>query len=147
MSFNWKYFNELTIFELYEIMKLRSEVFVVEQECVYQDFDDYDQKSLHLLCYSNDVLAAYLRLLPPKVKYEDSCSIGRVITKMEFRGTGLGYQIMRLATEKCKELYPEIKIKISAQYHLQNFYAKLGFQTNSAPYYEDNIAHIEMLHE
>ncbi|MFZ1571121.1 MAG: GNAT family N-acetyltransferase [Candidatus Kapaibacterium sp.] len=144
MNFVWKKFDELTNYELYEVLKLRSMIFVVEQNCSYLDLDGYDINSLHLLGFKDIILISYLRLLPPGLKYNES-SIGRVTTKIDFRGQGLGKQLMIEAINKSKSLYPDKLIKISAQYHLEKFYTSMGFKTNSATYYEDDIAHIEMI--
>jgi ElaA protein len=137
-------FSELTASELYAILAARSEVFVVEQDCVYQDMDDHDQSALHLLGKDDAQLAAYLRLLPPGEKYPEA-SLGRVLTRAPWRGTGLGKLLVAEGIARCHQLFPDVPIRISAQAHLENFYGAFGFLVVSAPYDEDGIPHIEML--
>lgn len=138
-----KKFEELTVTELYEIMKLRSQVFVVEQNCVYLDADDKDLKAYHLFTYIDNNIAAYARLLPTLVSYIEA-SIGRVITSPYYRKKGLGVLLMQQGIKQIFQLYNTTAIKIGAQLYLKNFYENLGFQQTSAPYDEDGIAHIEM---
>lgn len=148
MKLNWivKKFEALTPYELYNIMWLRNEVFVVEQNCVYQDADYKDQKGWHLMGVDEeDKLMAYVRLLPVGVSYESEPSIGRVVTNPAARGTGIGRQLMQIAIGQCKELFGETNIKIGAQYYLLNFYSSLGFVQTSDIYLEDNIEHVEMI--
>jgi ElaA protein len=142
-TFICKPFDELTTAELYTLLQLRSEVFVVEQNCVYQDIDGYDQKAMHLLMYLNDELIAYSRLIPPGIKYE-SASIGRVVTRDSARGSGHGKALMESAMGHSKEIWPEAGLTISAQAYLEEFYQSLGFITESEPYMEDDIPHIQM---
>ena len=138
-----KKFEELTVTELYEIMKLRSQVFVVEQNCVYLDADDKDLKAYHLFTYIDNNIAAYARLVPTLVSYTEA-SIGRVITSPYYRKKGLGVLLMQQGIKQIFQLYNTTAIKIGAQLYLKNFYENLGFQQTSAPYDEDGIAHIEM---
>ncbi len=148
MKLNWivKKFEALTPYELYNIMWLRNEVFVVEQNCVYQDADYKDQKGWHLMGLDEEgKLMAYVRLLPVGVSYESEPSIGRVVTNPLARGTGVGRQLMHIAIGQCKELFGEKNIKIGAQYYLLNFYSSLGFVQTSDIYLEDNIEHVEMI--
>ncbi len=147
MKLNWilKKFDALTPYELYDIMWLRNEVFVVEQNCVYQDADYKDQKGWHYMGVDDDgKLMAYVRLLPPGVSYEEP-SIGRVLTNPEARGTGAGRLLMQNAIEQCKALFGDVPIKIGAQYYLLKFYSSLGFVQTSDIYLEDDIEHIEMI--
>jgi ElaA protein len=147
MKLNWilKKFEALTPYELYDIMWLRNEVFVVEQNCVYQDADYKDQKGWHYMGVDEEgKLMAYVRLLPPGVSYEEP-SIGRVLTNPAARGTGVGRLLMQNAIEQCKALFGDVPIKIGAQYYLLQFYSSLGFVQTSAIYLEDNIEHIEMI--
>lgn len=147
MKLNWilKKFEALTPYELYDIMWLRNEVFVVEQNCVYQDADYKDQKGWHLMGVDEGgKLMAYVRLLPPGVSYEEP-SIGRVLTNPAVRGTGVGRLLMQKAIELCNELFGDVSIKIGAQYYLLNFYSSLGFVQTSAIYLEDDIEHVEMI--
>src|SRR4051812_16688386 len=97
-----KSFHELHVNELYELLRLRSEVFVVEQNCIFLDLDDKDQQCYHLLVYGDDTLAAYCRLVPSGLSYKET-SIGRVVTSPAFRGTGLGRKVMELAIQNCRE--------------------------------------------
>ncbi len=148
----WKAFDELTLYELYEILKIRQAVFAVEQECVYQDADDNDQHSWHLFAISDDGsnqrnhenVQAYLRVVPPGLKYKDA-SLGRVMTINEGRGQGLGKQLLEIAMQKISEHLPEHDVRISAQLYLKKFYMDFGFVVVSEQYLEDGIPHIEML--
>lgn len=143
---NWvvKKFDELTPHELYAILQLRNEVFVVEQNCVFQDADNKDQSSYHLMGWQNEKLVAYTRLVPPGVAY-DKVSIGRVITSPSVRGTGVGKELMNVSIEKAKQLFGNDPILIGAQLYLKKFYESLGFRQSSAIYLEDGIEHIEMI--
>lgn len=146
----WEFlpFNELSLESLYSIMKLRQEVFVIEQNCVYLDADGNDQISYHLLGWkelgATPLLAAYLRVLPPGVKYNE-ISIGRVATAPSARGKGLGKKLMEVAIDKIQTIYGKKPIRISAQEYLTNFYRELGFNTVGEIYDEDGIPHIEMI--
>jgi len=139
-----KSFNELTNSELYQILQLRSEVFVVEQNCIFQDIDNKDQESYHLLCRVDGILAGYTRLLAAGLSY-DECAIGRVVTSPAFRGMGLGKELMEKSVEACEKLFETTTIRIGAQRHLSKFYHSLGFVESGEPYDEDGILHIEMV--
>jgi ElaA protein len=139
-----KPFDQLSLTELYELLRLRSEVFVVEQNCVFIDQDNKDQKCHHLLLYANGELAAYSRIVPAGISYPE-VSIGRVVTSPQFRGTGLGRQIMELAIKSCYEIFGPINIRIGAQYYALKFYGSLGFVQEGEIYDEDGIDHIEMV--
>ncbi|MFM1896301.1 MAG: hypothetical protein RLZZ385_1375 [Pseudomonadota bacterium] len=139
-------FAELDVYQLYELLQLRSEVFVVEQNCVYQDLDSLDPQAHHLLGYQAGVLVCYARILPPGLKYEDA-SIGRIISHGNLRGQGLGRLLVRKSLEYCQQLFPMAGIRISAQYRLERFYQELAFASVSEPYLEDGIPHIEMLYQ
>lgn len=143
---NWKTkaFNELNNYELYEILKLRTKVFVVEQNCVFQDMDDKDQKCLHVLGFENDVLVAYSRLVPSGVSYKEA-SIGRVVTDPEYRRKELGKRLMQVSIDKLYEEFGKQPIRIGAQCYLTVFYQRFGFNINSDEYLEDGIPHVEML--
>ena len=145
MELNWKYiaFDELTPAELYAIMQLRNEVFVVEQNCVYQDADNKDEKSFHLAGWHNETLVAYCRILPPSLAFENA-SIGRVVTSPAYRKTGSGRKLMTLAIQKTLDQFACREITIGAQLYLKKFYESLGFIQTSEPYIEDNIPHIHM---
>ena len=147
-SLNWtyKHFTSLATQELYTILSLRSEVFVVEQNCVYLDTDNKDVDAWHLCGWENDTLVAYVRILAPGVSYEEA-SIGRVLTNPVFRKNGYGVELMNVAIEKTLQQFVLQKIKIGAQLYLLNFYSNLGFIQTSEVYMEDGIPHIEMLLE
>lgn len=146
LQFSIKHFNELTTLELYSLLSLRAEVFVVEQCCAYQDCDHKDQNSYHLLGYDRNELVAYARLLPVGMSYEHYCSIGRVATSLNARNKGYGKQLMIEAIRFCDHHFSN-GIKISAQAYLEKFYQALGFITVSTPYLEDDIPHIAMIRE
>ena len=144
IEFFIKSFEELSTIELYRILKLRSEIFIVEQNCVYQDIDDKDLKCHHLMCLVDGNLAGYTRIVPPGFTYEDA-SIGRVVTGSEYRGLGLGKKLMENSIKGCQDILKESKIRISAQFYLLKFYNALGFKEIGSPYDEDGIPHIEMV--
>lgn len=146
MQIDWilKKFEELTPFELYAILQLRNEVFVVEQNCIFQDADDKDQACWHLSGYANQKLVAYSRIVPPGIIYKEA-SIGRVVNSPSFRKCGLGKLLMEKSIETVHSLYGMVPIKISAQLYLLNFYQSYGFVHWGEPYMEDNILHIQML--
>ena len=139
-----KKFEELTTQELYKVLQLRSEVFVVEQNCVYQDIDGKDQKALHILGYENEVLVAYTRVFKPGCYFEES-SIGRVVVQEKVRKFKYGYAIMKASIEAIKTHYNETTIRISAQMYLKNFYNNLEFKEVGEEYLEDGIPHINMI--
>ena len=145
---NWKIekFNDLTTNELYEILRLRSEVFVVEQDCVYDDCDNKDQKAHHLFLEDNNKIIAGLRILNKGVSY-DEISIGRVVVSKEYRKKGISREMMRKAIDFIENNLNENEIRISAQAYLVNFYKSIGFKEVSKEYLEDNIPHIEMLYK
>ncbi|PHI21056.1 GNAT family N-acetyltransferase [Lewinellaceae bacterium SD302] len=140
-----KSFQQLTVAELYELLALRAEVFVVEQDCVYQDLDGKDQESLHLLGYENGQLIAYARILDKGLSYPDYASIGRVVTSPAARGRAIGYELMREADHSLVANYGAQSVKISAQAHLQGFYGKLGYVGVGEEYLEDGIPHRAMV--
>ena len=146
LSMEWKRtrFAELTVDELYAILQLRNEVFVVEQQCPYQDLDDKDQHAWHLTGWQENKLMAYTRLLPPGIAFEEP-SIGRVVTSSAIRGTGIGRILMQKSIEHCQELFGNIPIQIGAQRYLESFYQSLGFEIVGDPYLEDGIPHIHMV--
>ncbi len=142
MDLTIKHFNELSICELYEILKARSAIFVVEQNCVYQDIDDKDKGAYHLFLKENGILKAYLRILEKGVSYKE-VSIGRVITTKH--GEGYGGKILKEGICFAKEKMNAEKIRIGAQLYAKEFYEKHGFVQVSEPFLEDGILHIEML--
>ena len=145
MQLKWvfKKFDELTSAELYAIMQLRNEVFVVEQNCVYQDADDKDQQSYHLAGWDGAILVAYTRIIPPGISY-DKASIGRVVTSPKYRKTGTGKILMQESISKTFRQFNCLEIKIGAQVYLTKFYESLGFFKTGDEYLEDGIPHIEM---
>jgi ElaA protein len=143
MQFKLKKFNELNVQELYELLRLRNEVFVVEQNCAYQDLDDKDQEALHLMGFVGDQLAAYVRILKPGVSYKEA-AIGRVVVSPLHRRKALGIELMKRAIEDCCNKFNTGVIVISAQKYLEKFYTDLGFVTESDVYLEDDIPHIKM---
>lgn len=143
LQFQTKPFSELSALELYQILRLRSEVFVVEQNCVYQDIDNKDQKAMHVLGFFNNDLMAYCRLFEAG-NYFENASIGRVIVAQKFRDKKWGNNLMQTAIDAVKQHYNETKITISAQFYLQKFYESHGFVQTSDVYLEDDIEHIEM---
>ena len=146
MALQWtcKTFDELNSYELYAIMQLRMAVFVVEQNCSYQDADNKDFRAHHLMAWDEDRLVAYARLLPPGISYEES-SIGRVVSSPSVRRTGIGKILMNKSIETLQSLYPGIPIRIGAQLYLKDFYESFSFKQTSETYLEDGIPHIEML--
>jgi len=143
MNIQVKNFTELNTTELYNLLQLRSEVFVVEQDCVYQDIDFKDQKALHILGYKNDVLIAYTRIFKPGYYFKNS-SIGRVLVKASERKLNFGHQIMKASITAIKSNFKEDKITISAQKYLKKFYESHGFYQVDDEYLEDGIPHIRM---
>jgi ElaA protein len=144
--FQLKHFEALSNHELYRILRLRQEVFVVEQHCPFVDCDDRDQASWHLLCYTDSgSLAAYCRLLPVGLAYEGYASIGRVISSYQHRGEGYGIALMEEAVKQCVKLYDNAPIQIGAQLYLKKYYERFGFQAVREVYLEDDIEHIHMI--
>lgn len=140
-------FSELTPTRLYDLLQLRAAVFVVEQNCVYQDLDDKDRQAIHLLGYSPaGQLVAYTRLLDIGVSYPEYASIGRVVTAPSVRGQGVGNQLIQEAVAQLYAHFGKKAIKISAQAHLQIFYGDLGFRSVGHLYEEDGIPHRAMIY-
>ena len=139
-----KSFSQLTTDELYAILRLRAQVFVVEQDCVYQDVDNKDQKALHVIGRIDDEVVAYTRIFGPG-DYFDQASIGRVVTDDAHRGKALGKQIMQESIAAIQLYYNETTIKISAQCYLGKFYNDLGFTAVGEEYLEDGIPHVGMV--
>jgi len=148
VEWKWSLFDELSARDLYAILKIRQAVFVVEQDCAYQDIDDIDQHAWHLLgkqqSGATQRLVAYLRLVYPTIKYPEP-SIGRVLTGASARGQGLGKAMTREALAQAAREYPGQPVRISAQSYLFEFYNEFGFEIVSEPYDEDGIPHVEML--
>ena len=141
-----KSFNELTTTELYAILQLRSEVFVVEQDCIYQDIDDKDQKAVHVIGYKNTKVIAYTRIFKSG-DYFEKASIGRVVVNQEERKYGYGHVIMEHSIKAIEDNFLVKTIKISAQVYLRKFYNSHGFIQIGEEYMEDGIPHIAMIKE
>lgn len=139
-----KTFNQLNTTELYDLLQLRSEVFVVEQDCVYLDIDGKDTKALHVLGYKDDKLVAYTRIFKPGDYFKEA-SIGRVVVKENQRQEGYGYDIMNASIYAIKNYFKTSDIRISAQTYLKRFYNNLGFKEVGEEYLEDGIPHINMI--
>lgn len=144
-----KAFTQLDVETLFEVLKMRQDVFIVEQNSVYGDIDEWDKSALHLCGYRVDgpashSLSVYARIIAPGGKFKEA-AIGRVIVSPGVRGEGLGVVLMEKGLAICAEEYPGSAVRISAQSHLEAFYQGLGFSTVSAPYDEDGIEHIDML--
>ena len=139
-----KRFSQLSIQELYDLLQLRSEIFVVEQDCVYQDLDGKDQKALHVIGYKNGDIVAYTRLFKPGDYFKEA-SIGRVVVKQKERQHKYGYDIMNASINAIKNHYNETIIRISAQTYLRSFYGNLEFKEVGEEYLEDGIPHINMI--
>jgi ElaA protein len=145
---NWqiKKFEELNVEEIYEILRIRNEVFIVEQECAYQDCDGKDKSSYHLFLKDNNKIIAYVRILEKGVSYDET-SIGRVLVHKDYRRKGISKELMLKAISFIELNLNETEIKIQAQAYLINFYKSLGFREVSSEYLEDNIPHIDMLYK
>ena len=144
IHFTWHTFSSLTVDKLYEILSLRSDVFVVEQKCVYQDPDRKDQQALHLLGIEDDALVAYLRLFLPS-ENNNYLVFGRVVMASVARKKGYGKKLMQVLLNYCDENFPRTKIKCSAQLYLKKFYEAFGFQSVGDAYDEEGILHIQMV--
>ena len=144
ISWILKPFAELTPYELYNILQLRNEVFIVEQNCPYQDMDNKDLKSWHLMGIKENKLMAYSRLLAPGISYSES-SIGRIVSSPSVRKTGMGKKLVEESIKQIKNLFKTDTIRIGAQLYLKSFYESYGFVQDGEIYLEDNIPHIIML--
>jgi len=143
LAWELKTFNELSGEELYQILRLRSEVFVVEQGCNFLDMDNKDQKCMHLTGYGENGLLAYSRIVPPGLSYEYP-SIGRIVVSGKGRARGLGIELLEVSIIELEKLYGKTVIRIGAQLYLKKFYEFFGFIKSSDIYQEDLIDHIEM---
>lgn len=144
ISWKIKSFEEITTSELYEIIRARVDVFVVEQNCPYPDLDGYDQKAIHLWGEQDHTVLAYCRIFDRGIKYNET-SIGRVLTSEKGRGKNLGKQLIKYAVETIENRFKTSEVRISAQDYLLKFYSDFGFQDTGKKYLEDNIPHTEML--
>ena len=143
-SFIWHNFDSISKEELYDVLSLRQRVFIIEQDCFYEDLDYSDQEANHLLLYKDKKLIGYSRVFPPGIKY-DAASIGRIVVDDKFRGMEYGKMITTESIEFIKNNFPKSDIFISAQFRLVHFYENLGFKIEGSIYLEDNIDHIKMV--
>ncbi|OHW63477.1 putative acyltransferase [Andreesenia angusta] len=146
MYLSIKKFDELSTRELYDILKKREEVFIVEQKCPYPDCDGKDLESYHMLYKDGEKLVGYLRILPKGLSY-DEISLGRILIDSSYREQKLGSRMVKKALEFVETVLCENRVRISAQLYLLNFYSSLGFESVGSPYEEDWIPHIEMLYK
>lgn len=144
LSWEWKRFDDLTADEVYTILCVRQQVFVLEQECLYLDADGKDRQSFHLMGFDGDELVAYARILDAGVSYPE-VSMGRILTAEKARGTGAGIELMEVGLQQIQDHYGNVPIRISAQTYLLQFYQKFGFESTGKEYLEDEIPHTEML--
>ncbi len=140
----WRKFSALSSMELYQLLKLRQDIFVLEQNCLYADIDNQDFYHQHLLAYSGTELIGYLRIIPSKHHSSGCVAIGRVAISRKYRGLGLAREMMEKAMDYCAHNHPSETIFVSAQLYLQSFYQNLGFKTIGDGYLEDDIPHIAM---
>ncbi len=145
VKWDTKPFSELTATELYAMLRLRSEVFVVEQNCVFLDMDNNDQKAYHVMGWIGEELVASTRLFNTGQSYDGYQSIGRVVGSPRHRGLGIGKDLMKYSIAECARLFGKGPIKIGAQLYLNKFYSDLGFERSGDMYYEDDIEHIPMI--
>ncbi len=138
-------FKELSNKQLYDVLKLRQDVFIIEQDCIYNDFDGYDNEATHFIIYDGDILAAYSRIFNPGVKYNHEASIGRIIVRDSYRGGKIGKELISDSISFCFKHNPESSIKIEAQAALENYYSRFGFAGVSDIYPVDGIDHLEMV--
>jgi ElaA protein len=145
IEWTFKHFDALSVHDLYEILVLRSRVFVVEQNCIFLDMDGFDKHAHHLSGYAEGKLVAYTRILPKGIAYPEYPSIGRVVTAPEARGKKYGFSLMQESIKRLYNLYSVVPIKIGAQLYLKKFYESLGFVQAGEVYLEDGIEHIPMI--
>jgi ElaA protein len=148
IDWQWLAFEDIPRADLYEVLRQRQQVFVLEQQCLYPDIDGYDPAAHHLMAWKiidgKRQLAAYLRCLAPGAKYTEM-SLGRVLTTEAARGSGIGRQLLEQGIRRAEQLHPGHAFRIGAQQYLEKFYASFGFKTVTAPYDEDGIMHIDMV--
>jgi ElaA protein len=140
-----KSFTELNVNELYALLRLRSEVFVLEQHCIFLDMDNNDQKAFHTIGFIGDEVVATTRLFDKNIMYDDYQSIGRVVGSPRHRGLGIGKALMQYSIQECERLFGKGPIKIGAQLYLKKFYSEQGFEQSGDVYLEDEIDHIPMI--
>jgi len=143
-KFIWRNFEALSKTQLYDLSSLRQKVFIIEQQCFYEDLDYSDHNAYHLLVYNNQKMIGYSRVFPPGIKY-NCASIGRIVVDKEFRQMGIGKMTTLESISFIENNFPGSDIAISAQYRLVNFYENLGFEINGKVYLEDDIEHIKMV--
>ena len=144
LRWEWKRFNDLTADEVYTILCVRQQVFVLEQECLYLDADGKDREAFHLMGFDGEDMVAYARILDAGVSY-DEVSMGRILTTDKARGKGAGIELMEVGIRQINAHYGQVPIRISAQTYLLAFYEKFGFRSTGKEYLEDEIPHTEML--
>ncbi|WP_354197753.1 GNAT family N-acetyltransferase [Bhargavaea ullalensis] len=138
-----KRFEELTTDELYELLRLRVDVFIVEQRCIYGEIDGHDRQALHLIGTDGGEIAAYCRILPPGERYDEP-SIGRVIVKTAWRGNGHARGLVERAKDIIRGEWGAVPVRLQAQHHLEPFYGSCGFESISEPYDDEGVPHIDM---
>lgn len=143
IAFDWYRFSQLSPALLYQLLKLRSEVFVVEQACVYPDLDDQDQSAWHLLVWDNAILAGYLRVMP----LSNRCQLGRIVVARSYRGQGIASEMIQHAIEWIANNELPVRLTMMAQQHLQSFYQRFGFIPVGEPFDDAGILHINMVRE
>lgn len=145
ITWHWKTFAELTVSDLYDLLKLRQDVFLIEQDCLYADLDGWDDRARHLLaCNGAGELVAYCRAFRSGIKYPGA-SIGRVITAESYRGQGIGHEMIDRSVAFCREQEPKCAIRIVAQSHLKKFYGEHGFECVSEEFEEHGIPHVTLM--
>ncbi|MFM2394679.1 MAG: hypothetical protein RLZZ546_2661 [Bacteroidota bacterium] len=146
LDYSIKHFSDLSPLELYQLLRLRISVFIIEQNCPYEECDNKDLNAYHVLGKDEqNVIQACTRLLSAGTSYDNYSSIGRVVTSQQYRNTGEGRRLMSYSLQKMSELYPHNDIKISSQTYISKFYASLGFVATEEEYLEDDIPHIAMI--
>lgn len=146
-TFSWKTFDDLSAAELYAVLRLRQDVFVIEQNCIFPDIDGRDQDATHLLVTGpGEILVGYCRLFGPS-ETDCAASVGRLVTSLSVRKTGLGHAILRNAAQKAAASFPHCPIRIAAQSHLIAFYRQHGFKVVGEEYIEDGIPHIDLIRQ
>lgn len=141
MKTTFKTFEELTARELMDVLRLRQNVFIIEQDCFYEDIDGADPKADHLLYYDGNTLAAYLRLFPLGIKYPEEASLGRIVVAPAYRGTGIGPTLIKEGLNRCDGN----AVRIEAQAALKTYYNRLGFEEEGEVYSVDDIPHLQMV--
>ncbi len=139
-----KKFEDLTAGEAFRILKLRQDVFIIEQDCIYPDIDGDDEKAHHMMVLKNHRLAGYSRIFAPGIKFSASSSIGRIVVEPSFRGTDVGSVLIRKSISTCLKLFPDAPVRIEAQAALEDYYKGYGFRPEGEVYVVDGIDHIQM---